>query len=155
MKPSKHDKTDFEKVVIGEFITGIIEDVQYEKEHKFKYKDNEKTSEAVRFKFKLDGYNHPHYSRWMLFFYGEKTSLFSKYLVKLVEGMTPESDFDIMALKNMPIKTIWSENGDFQNIDNIFPLKSKVKVNVVALAQEEEGAEPHDGDEGEESPPPF
>ena len=155
MKPSKRDKDDFEKVAIGEFITGIVEDVQYEKEHKFKYKDKEKISEGVRFKLKLDGYTFPHYSRWMLFFYGEKTSLFSKWLVKLVEGMTPESDFDLAALKGVPIKTIWSENGGFQNIDNVFPLKGKIKVDAIASVHEEteESAEPHHGEEGEEEPP--
>jgi len=137
MKP-ECKKMEYERVVIGEFIEGVIEDIQYEKEHKFAYKDNEKISEAVRFKFRLDGYEHLHYSRWMSFSYGEKSSLYSKYLVKLVDGAKPDFDFDIMALKNFPVKTIWSENNDFQNIDNIFPLKEKAKIDAVPPAENEE-----------------
>src|SRR3990167_10216226 len=108
MKPEKK-KGDYEKVTIGEFVFGSIEDIQLEKNHVFKYKDNVKEADAVRFKFKLDDYKFPHYSRWMLFFYGEKTSLYNKYLMKLIEGANPDMDFDLLCLKGMRVKTLWAE----------------------------------------------
>jgi len=130
MRPPARKKLDYEKVTIGEMISGIIELVEYDQEHKFKgFQGKEDTvGIAIRFKLKLDNYQFPHYSRWMRLSLSEKANLYKKYVVKLVEGAVPDMDMDLDALKNMKIKVIWSEDGDFQNIDAIYPVGSKVKV---------------------------
>lgn len=142
MKPPKRDSTDFEKVVIGEFINGEICDIEYEMEHKFVYKGQEKIAPAVRLVFKLDGYEYKHRTRWMTFNYGEKSNLYQKYLVKLVENAKPDMDFDLDGLKGMLVKTIWQEQNDFQSVESIFPLKNKI-ANVPSDLTSE--PEVHDG----------
>lgn len=129
MKPIRKT-TEFEKVVIGEMIKGVISEVMYDQEHKFKgYQGAEDTIQpAVRFKFELEGYKFPHYSRWFKFNYGERANLYKIFLSKLVEKPKPDMDFDLDLLKGMKIKTIWNENGDFQNLESIFPLEGKVKA---------------------------
>jgi len=126
MKPQKRT-TDFEKVSCDEFISGEIEKVQYEESHEFKFQGKVKTAAAVRLKFKLDGYQYPHYSRWMTFSYGEKANLYLKYLSPLVENAHPDMDFDIEALEGMKVKTLWAENNDFQNLETIRPVGGKLK----------------------------
>lgn len=130
MRPPKREKINFERVSIGEMITGTIETVQYDNEHKFKgFSGGPDTVQpAVRLKFKLNGYEHPHYSRWMKFNLGEKANLYKKYVSKLVENASPDMDFDLDVLNGMAIKTVWSENGDFQNIDAIYPAGPKIKT---------------------------
>lgn len=129
MRPPLRPKGDFEKVKIGEMITGIIEEVQYDQEHVFKgFSGGSDTKQpAIRFKFKLDEYVFPHFSRWMKFSTYAKANLYTKYLSKLVEGAMPDIDMDMDVLLGMRIKTVWSENGDFQNIDAIYPNGPKVK----------------------------
>lgn len=131
MKPPKR-ATEFEKVSCDEFIGGEIETIQYEEAHEFKFQGNIKTASAVRFKFKLDGYKYPHYSRWMTFSYGEKANLYLKYLLPLVENAKPDMDFDIDALQGMKVKTLWAENNDFQNLETIRPLGGKLKFDAKA-----------------------
>src|SRR3990167_4390583 len=124
MRPPERKQRDFEKVVIGEMLSGVIEQVCYDNEHKFKgFSGGEDTIQpAVRLKFKLDGYKFPKYTRWMKFNVGEKANLYKKYITKLVENAIPDMDFDLDILNGMKIKTVWSEENDFQNIDAIYPL---------------------------------
>jgi len=134
MKPpqkSVDKKLEYEKVVIGDMIPGIIEIVQYDEKHKFRgFEGKPDTIQpAVRFKFKLDGYKYAHYSRWMKFNVGEKSTLYSKYLLKLVENAVPNMDMDFDVLNGMKVKTLWQEKGDFQDIDSIFPIGKKVDGN--------------------------
>lgn len=141
MKPPKtNNSKSFEKLVVGELIKGVIDDVQYDMEHKFKgfQGAEDKIAPAIRFKFKLDGYQYPHYSRWMKFNIGEKSNLYQKYLSKLVVGAMPDMDIDLDVLKGMKIKTIWSENGDFQNLDNIYPYGNKLNLADVKVSDHEE-----------------
>lgn len=137
MKPPQIHK-DFEKLVIGEMITGVISEVMYDQEHKFKgFSGKEDTIQpAVRFKFTLDGYKFPHYSRWFKFSYGEKSNLYKIFLVKLVENAKPDMDLDLDLLNGVAVKTLWNENGDFQNLESIFPAGAKVKATDI-VAQEE------------------
>jgi hypothetical protein len=130
MRPPKRENKDFEKVVIGEMLPGIIEQVCYDNEHKFKgFSGGEDTVQpAVRLKFKLEGYKFPHYTRWMKFNLGEKANLYKKYVSKLVDNAVPDMDFDLDILNGMKIKTVWSEDNGFQNIDAIYPAGSKVKA---------------------------
>jgi hypothetical protein len=129
MRPPKRSNKDYEKVKIGEMISGVIEEVQYDMEHKFKgFQGKEDTIQpAVRLKFMLDGYKFPHFSRWMKFSLGEKANLYKKYVSKLIENAEPDMDVDIDALKGMRVKTVWSEDRDFQNIDAIYPEGAKAK----------------------------
>ena len=43
-----------------------------------------------------------------------------------MEGAQPDFSFDIEDLKEFQVKTMWSANGDFDNIDQIRPLGSKL-----------------------------
>jgi len=138
MKPKNRPKAgNMEMVKTDNFISGKIVAVEREEEHKFMFKNTEKIDDAVRFKFELEGYEFPHYSRWMTFSYSEKANLLNKYLYPLVEGITPDcNDFDLEILKDMPVKILWGEkeyydqkSGDkkvFQFVDTIRPVLSKL-----------------------------
>lgn len=130
MKPPKH-ATQYEKVAIGEFINGEIQAIQYDQEHKFIFNKVETIAPGVRIVFMLDGYQYPKYSRWMRFNYGEKANLYKLILFKLVEGAFPDMDFDLDCIRNMRVKTLWNENNNFQNLESIFPLDTKVPLNTI------------------------
>lgn len=148
MKPPPMPKREYEKVKIDDWIAGTIEDINYKDNHTFKYKGVEKVSPAVRFKFKLNNYEYPHYSKWMFFGYGEKAVLFQKFLSPLVKNASPEMDFDLDHLKGFEIKTMWSEKGDFQNLEMVRPLGEKLGKGPVG----EELAEVSEDDHNEEVP---
>lgn len=130
MKPPEQKQTEFEKVDTNDFVTGEIADIQYEQEHLFKgYNGAEdKKRPAVRLKFKVDGYKHQHYSRWMTFSYGDKSNLFLKYLVPLVEGAQPDMDLDLDVLKGVKVKMLWSEKNGFQSVETIRPIGKKISA---------------------------
>ena len=129
-KPQRPENMEYEQVKIDEWISGVIEDVQHEEKHEFTGQ-YAKIGPAVRFKFKLDGYQYPHYSRWMVFSYGEKANLYKKFLTPLVDGAYEWFDFEINNLKGMKVKLMYSEtasNGKrFQNIELIRPALNKLK----------------------------
>ena len=154
-RPPKRSN-NFEKVEIGEFIFGEIEEVQYDNEHKFSFKKEETVCPGVRLKFKLDGYQYPHYSRWMRFNMGSKSNLYKNYIEKLVRAAHPDMDFDLDEFNGFRVKTLWSENGEFQNIDNIFPEVGKLEVTEIqeeALnAALDETQEPSPSDEAPGDP---
>lgn len=149
MKPPKRDSANYEKVKIGDMLPGTITEVKYDEKHTFKGFQGaaDTVSMGVRFTFTLDGYKHPHYSRWMKFNYGSKANLYAKYLAKLVNNAKPDMDFDLDLLKGMRVKTLWSENGDFQNIDSIFPESSKASFGEVDEHHEEVPPVDEDGPE--------
>ena len=112
MKPPKQERDEnfeYEKVSLDDFVPGKIEDIQYDPEHKFVYQGTTTERPGVRLKFKLDGYEHSHYSQWLTFSYGEKTNLFKIYISALVENAEPDFDFDMDTLKGMKVKTLWKE----------------------------------------------
>lgn len=145
MYPPPRKKTDFEQVTTEDWTTGTISEIEYKEDHKRMWQGKEKIGPAVRLKFTLDGYQFPHYSGWLTFSYGEKTGLYSKYISALVEGAQPDMKFDLDLLKNMPIKIMWKQNGEYQNVELIRPLKAK----IVSVGEPLE-TEPH-----EESDIPF
>ena len=149
MKPPARKTTDFEKVVVGDFITGTIDKINYDMEHKFKGFEGkeDRISAAVRFVFKLDDYKFPHRSRWMNFNTGEKSNLYKKYIAKLVNNAKPDMDFDLDLLNGFKIKTIWEENGDFQNLESIYPNQQKLILPVEAIRDELPDDFPHDDDD--------
>lgn len=126
MKPPPRTKLDYEKIPVDVWVEGTIQDIQYEAERKSMFKGQEKVGPAVRFKFAFEGCQYPHYSRWFSFSYDEKSNLYKKIVSQLVEGAEPGFDFDLDALKGMGIKTMWSNNGDFQNLEMIRPLTEKI-----------------------------
>jgi len=142
MKPPKHENKEFEKVTVGEMIPGVIADINYDKEHKFKgFQGAADTIQTgVRFKFTLEGCQYSHYSRWMKFSYAEKSNLYKIFIAKLVENPTPDMDLDLDLLKGMKVKTLWNENGEYQNLESIFPAGAKVKASD-PLPTEEPGEE--------------
>jgi len=125
---------DYEKVKCDDFIPGVIEEVQEEKQREFNWQGTITKCDAVRMKFKLDGYDYPHYSRWGKFNYGEKSNLFKKYLLPLVEGAEPVTGadskfnaFDIQQLAGMKVKTLWGENDKgYQHVETIRPIGGKI-----------------------------
>jgi len=149
MIPPKSTQT-YEKVKVGEFVFGEIADIEYDMSHTFKgFQGKPDTQQAgVRLVFKLDGCEHPHKTRWMKFSYHEKANLYKNFVSKLVEGCAPGMEFDLDKIKGMKVKTIWANNGDFQNIENIFPVDKKaVHVDMSGYPADEDNV-----DLGEETP---
>ncbi len=128
MKPPKREATDFEKVTTDDFVNATIEEVKVDEAHSFTFEGSTKIKPAVRLKFVVDGYKYPHYSRWMTFNYGEKSTLFIKYLSTLIEGAYPDMDMDVEVLKDMRVKMLWSEKNGFQSVDSIRPVNGKLFV---------------------------
>ena len=134
MRPPRQSQTEFERIgdfaKYDEWIPGKILDISLREDHLTGFKDEktgkEKRADQVRFKFELKGAAYPHYSRWITYSYGEKANLFLKYLKHLVEGAQPDFSFDIEDLKEFQVKTMWSANGDFDNIDQVRPLGAKL-----------------------------
>lgn len=130
MKPPPRTKMQYEKCRTDDWTQGIIEDIQRDEKRDSGFKDDEtgenKIVDSVRFKFKLEGYEYPHYSRWMTFSYHEKATLYKKYICSLVDGVKPDGDFDLERLKGYAVKIMWQDNGDFQNIEMIRPAEKKI-----------------------------
>ena len=131
---------------MDEWLGGAIEEVQYDPKRKYKSKDketgewSEKTAPHVRLKFKLDGYQYPHYSRWMKASTNEKSNFYSKYL----KHLCPEFDcqdkvVDIDKLVGFRCRTMWQNDGDYQNILGIRP--SLPNLNIISSMA---GTEPED-----------
>lgn len=129
MKPPKNSNT-YEKVKCGEFLLGTIDKIDYDMEHVFKgfQGGEDKKQPGIRFVVKLQGYEYPHRSRWMKFSLHEKSNLFKKYVSKLINNAHPDMDVDLDILIGMGIKTVWEENGEFQNIELIAPVGKKKDV---------------------------
>lgn len=124
----KMDPKDYERVKTNELLNTVIDDIQLDEKHPFKgFQGKPDTIQsAVRFKFMIEGMKFHKYSRWMKFMYSEKSTLYSKYIVPLVSGIKPEAKFDIEHLRGMKVKTLWRNNGDFQNLEIIVPANGMV-----------------------------
>lgn len=143
-------KKEYERVKTDDFVTGIIEKVEYEQEHEFKGKPTAenptglKTGPAVRLAFDIDGMKFPKKSGWMTFSYAEKSNLYGKYLINLVENAKPNMVFHIEQLEGLKVKMLWKDNPkdpQYQNLDTIRPLDGKKLIPVegeVATVGEEQ-----------------
>lgn len=130
MKPPTRAKTAFERIpVYDTWIPGKILDIEYDETHKSTYAGEEKIRPAVRFKFGLEGCNFPHRSRWLTFNYGDKSNLYKHFVSALVEDAEPDMDLDLDTLKDMKIKTMWTEDGEYDNLTMIRPLNGKYNPN--------------------------
>ena len=137
MKPPKRDAKTFEKVpAYDTWINGKIIDIEYDEAHRSTYQGEEKVRPAVRFKLGLEGCNFPKRTRWMTFSYNEKAGLFKQFVSVLVEGAKPDMDLDLDVLKGMAIKTMWSQNEEFDNLAMIRPLGEKVKADAAVEVTE-------------------
>lgn len=131
MLPPDRQDIDYERIpVYDEWINGKIVEIGYDKEHKSTWQGKERVRFCVRFKFELEGCQYPHYSRWLTFTYGEKATLFIKYIAPLVDGAQPDMRFDLDALKGFEVKTMWRvnpQNPEYDNLEMIKPRGAKLK----------------------------
>lgn len=143
MKPPAHTKTDFERIPkYDEWIEGTILDIEYDPERKRSFNGEEKVGPCVRFKLGLKGCSFPHRSKWMTFNYSAKSNLYKNFVSTLVEDAEEYMDLDLDVLKGMEIKTMWSEDGDYDKLTMIRPLVEKIKtVKTTKTEQEKDDQE--------------
>ena len=128
MKPPKREKKAFERVPkYDEWISGVIQEIEYDENHEKKFNGETKTISAVRFKLELKDCEYPKRSRWLTFSYAEKANLYRMFISQLVENAEPDMDFDLDELKGFEVKTMWtkSDDGEFDNLAMIRPLGDK------------------------------
>lgn len=132
MKPVKRNDSDFEyeRVQTNVFVNGVIEEIQRDENRVTRFEGKESIRDCVRFKFKLDGMQFSRYSRWESFSYSAKSNLFKKYLVALVPNARAGMDFDLSSLVGKKIKTLWVQNGEYQNLQLIVPADSTATADV-------------------------
>ena len=134
-------RKDYERVAVDEWLTGEIAEVQYDEQRQYNVKDKETgewskaTAPHVRFKFKLDGYQYPHYSRWMKASTFEKSNLYGKYL----KYLCPQYDcadqlIDLDKLQRIQIKVMFEDNNEFQNVTQIRGLDPDLNIIVSAAS---------------------
>lgn len=128
MKPVTK-KLEYEKVPTDNFVSAVIERIEYETDHEwkpFQGKDRE-PSDAVKLKFIIEGCQYPKSTPWMSFSYDARSKLYSIFINSLVEGAEEYMDFDLDQLVGMKIKMLWKDNGEYQNIETVRPVGEKVK----------------------------
>lgn len=134
MKPAPYIRPEYEKIKVDDWVLGVIEEIQRDEKRTTGFKDEETgepiIKDCIRFKFNIEGCSYPHYSRWMTFSYHEKSGLYSKYLLSLVENAKPDMDFDLERFKQFKIKMMWANNGNFQNLELIRPAGNKIDPSI-------------------------
>lgn len=147
MLPPPRPKLEYERVVVDEWLPGVIEEIEYDMQRKSTYKGVEKVGPAIKIKLFLDGYKFPKSSGWMSFIYADKSKLYTTYIVGLVENPKPYMDFDPDVLRGMKIKCMWEtnpKNPEYQNLVRIRPVGAK--ISFAAEPPEKVGEEPSDLD---------
>lgn len=135
MKPPKKE---FEQVRVDEWLMGEISDIQYEQEHEFTYKGVKSVGAGVKIQISLDGYKDKKSTGWLGFNYSAKSNLYKFFIEPLVEGARPNMDFDLDRLKNLRIKAMYAQKGEYQNIFAIRPDQGKVLPGSAAPKKETE-----------------
>lgn len=130
MRPPPRPKMEYEQVVVDDWIKGTISEIEYDLEHKSMYKGVEKVGPAVRIKLSLDGYKFPKSSGWMAFVYTAKANLYKTYIGQLVKDPKVDMKFDLDLLKGMPIKVMFVQNDEYQNVSQIRPLGEKIAADL-------------------------
>lgn len=132
---------EYEKVQVDEWLMGKIEEVQFDAERPYKSKNketgvwSERPAPQVRFKFKIDGYKYPHYSRWMLCSTSKKSNLYGKYLKQLCPQFDCEDKaIDLDKLVGIEVKIMWENNEDYQNVTQIRGIDPT--LNIIASGQD-------------------
>jgi len=122
-------KREFEKVPMGRLVSGVIVDIEHDPQRKTMYQGKESIKNCIRLVFDIEGCKFPHKSSWMNFNYGEKATLYKKYLTSLVENAKPELNFEIEELKGMKVSMLWKENQantEYQVVEAIMPVNGKI-----------------------------
>lgn len=139
MKPQKTNRTDYERVPKhDEWIDGKITKIEYESEHKSTFQGEGKIRPAVRFVFALDGCKFPHRTKWLTFSYGDKSTLYKTFIANLVLNAEPDMDLDLDALLDMEIKTMWTQNEEYDNLTMVRAKNNKVDASKFVAAKQEE-----------------
>lgn len=108
------EKREFEKVKIDEWVLGEIEDIQEFKDVEKAFTNEEGEKELrkinqVRFKFKLEGCEYPHYSRKMTASMSERSNLY-KFLSQLYGAqLAHDVPVELDKLKGVKLKMMWDE----------------------------------------------
>lgn len=123
MRPPVRPKREYEKVPVEVWVNGEIEEIQYKDDHE---NFNKEKVQGVRLKLSLEGCKFPHYTRWMTFGYAEKSNLYKLVILPLVQDAKQFMEFDIDELKGFKIKTMWSNNEEYQNLDMMRPRDTKL-----------------------------
>lgn len=123
MKFPVRPRREYEKVPVEVWINGEIEEVQYKDDHE---NFNKEKVQGVRLKLKLEGCSYPHYTRWMTFGCAEKSNLYKLVILPLVQDAKPFMDFDMDELTGFKIKSMWSNNDEYQNLDMMRPINGKL-----------------------------
>ena len=125
--PQRSNITQFERVPqYEEWLRATITEVKLEENHKFSFQGKDTLQDGVRFQFAIEGCKHPHYSRWMKYNYSEKANLYKKFLLSLVENAEPDMQFDLDRFQNLPVKLMFSQNGEFDNLERVKPDGAKL-----------------------------
>ena len=133
MLPPVRKKIEYEKVVEDEWLSGIIDEIEYDLEHKSTFKGQEKVGPAIKIKMILDGYKFPKSSGWLSFNYSDKSNLYKTFICGLVDNPKPYMTFDPDFLKGMKIKCMYGanpNNPEYQKIVRIKPVGDKVKADA-------------------------
>ena len=149
--PAKANKNyDFEVVEVDDWLPGKIKDIQDRVNDKRKYKDEEtgewkfRTVNEVRFVFELEDYKFSHYSRWMTNSVGERATLYSKYLKKLIEGLKPDTDVDLHKLRDKKILVMYEneeyDGKTYQNVTQVRPQEVIPKEEILLVEAELEAS---------------
>ncbi len=144
MLPPSRPKLEYEKVVVDEWLPGVIDEIEYDMEHKSTFKGVEKVGAAVKIKMVLDGYKFPKSSGWMSFIYDEKSKLYKTFIVGLVDNPKPYMEFDMDALRGMKIKGMWEnnpKNPEYQNLVRVRPVGDKVQASAEPAEDAPEASE--------------
>ena len=151
-------RKDYERVAVDEWLAGEIEEVQYDEHRQYNVKDKETgewskaTAPHVRFKFRLETYQYPHYSRWMKASTFEKSNLYGKYL----KYLCPKYDcadqlIDLDKLEGAKIKVMFEDSGEYQNVSQIRGLDPD--LNIIVTAAPVETAPAEDVASADDAPP--
>lgn len=131
-------KKEFEKYDVDVWLTGTISEIQYDMKHAFKKTE----APAVKIKIAIDGYKTPKSTAWLLFSYAKKSNMYAWFIEPLVEGATEYMEFDLDQIKDMRIKIMLEQSGEYQNILSIRPLDKKIKPDPVMMDQTKGTDEP-------------
>lgn len=132
MKPPKNENIKYERVPkYDEWLPTVIENIEYNPAYKKVVKGDELVYPAVRFKLKIEGCTYCRYSHWLRFSYNDKANLYKTFISTLVEGARPKMDLDLDVLKGMSIKTMWAQNGEYDNLTMVRPASGKITAAAV------------------------
>jgi hypothetical protein len=126
---------EYERVTVGKWIAGVIDEVQYAANRKCRVYDRETDAwvegmqNQLRLALRLDGYEHRHYSRWMRSSTHPKATFYRKFL----KPLCPNHDcagkpIDVDRLKGVRVKTRWEQRGDYENLVEIHPLDPNLNI---------------------------